>query len=429
MNWGDIMFIDEAIIKVIAGRGGDGCLAYRREKYVEMGGPYGGNGGHGSSIIFKVDTGLSTLIDLRYMKLIKGEKGENGSGKNQNGKNANDVIIKVPQGTVVTDMDTGLIIADMKNVHDEVVVATGGRGGRGNTAFKTQSNPCPTFAENGEPGEERVLKIELKLLADVGLVGLPSVGKSTFLSKVSKAKPKIADYHFTTLSPNLGVVKTIDNRSFVIADLPGLIEGASSGAGLGDKFLRHIERTKVIAHIIDMGSVEGRDPYDDFVKINKELENFNKKLIKKPMIVIANKMDMPNAKDNLKEFKKKVKCEIYPISAINSEGIDKVLIKLADLVENSNEAPLYEEGEYLSHVLYKFEKTKPFTIEKKDDYYIIHGDEIERLFKMTTFSSDEAVLRFAKKLRKLGIDDELERLGAKEGDIVKILDFDFQYRK
>ena len=394
-----------------------------------MGGPFGGNGGHGSSIKFVVDTGLHTLIDLRYMKLIKGEKGENGSGKNQNGKNASDIIIKVPQGTVVTDMDTGLIIADMKNNNDEVIVATGGRGGRGNTAFKTQSNPCPNFAENGEPGEERVLKIELKLLADVGLVGLPSVGKSTFLSKVSAAKPKIADYHFTTLSPNLGVVKTIDNRSFVIADLPGLIEGASNGAGLGDKFLKHIERTKVIAHIIDMGGTEGRDPYDDFITINKELESFNKKLIKKPMIVIANKMDMPNAKDNLNSFKKKVKCDIYPISAINSTGINEVLIKLADLVYNSDDNPLYEESEYLSHVLYKFEKTKPFTIEKTNDYYIIHGEEIEKLFKMTKFSSEEAELRFAKKLRKLGIDEELEKLGAKEGDIVKILDFDFEYRK
>jgi GTP-binding protein len=423
------MFIDEAIIKVIAGRGGDGCLAYRREKYIQMGGPYGGNGGHGSSIIFKVDTGLHTLIDLRYMKLIKGEKGENGSGKNQHGKNATDIIIKVPQGTVITDLDTNLIIADMKNVDDEVIVAKGGRGGRGNTAFKTQSNPCPEFAENGEPGEERVLKIELKLLADVGLVGLPSVGKSTFLSKVSKAKPKIADYHFTTLSPNLGVVKTTDNRSFVIADLPGLIEGASEGAGLGDKFLKHIERTKVIAHIIDMGRREGRDPYDDFVTINKELENFNPKLIKKPMIVIANKMDMPEADDNLKKFKKKVDCEVYPISAINSTGIDNVLIKLADLVDESQDEPLYEEGEYLSHVLYKFEKTKPFTIEKDNDTYIIRGEEIERLLKMTRFSSEEAILRFAKKLRKLGIDDELEKMGAKEGDTVRILDFDFEYRK
>lgn len=423
------MFIDEVVIKVIAGQGGDGCLAYRREKYIQMGGPYGGNGGHGSSIKFKVDTGLHTLIDLRYMKLIKGEKGENGSGKNQNGKNAMDVIIKVPQGTVITDMDTGLIVADMKNIDDEIVVAKGGRGGRGNTAFKTQSNPCPNFAENGEPGEERVLKIELKLLADVGLVGLPSVGKSTFLSKVSKAKPKIADYHFTTLNPNLGMVKTKDNRSFVIADLPGLIEGASTGAGLGDKFLRHIERTKVIAHIIDMGGVEGRDPYEDFVTINKELENFNKKLIKKPMIVIANKMDMPEAEENLAKFKKKVDCEVYPISAINSSGIDDVLVKLADLVDTVEEEPLYEEGEYLSHVLYKFEKTKPFTIEKDNDIYIIRGDEIERLLKMTRFSSNEAVLRFAKKLRKLGIDDELEKMGAKEGDIVRILDFDFIYRK
>ena len=423
------MFIDETIIKVIAGRGGDGCLAYRREKYIQMGGPYGGNGGHGSNIVFKVDTGLHTLIDLRYMKMIKGDKGENGSGNNKHGKSADDVIIKVPQGTVITDMDTGLIVADMKNINDEVIVANGGRGGRGNTAFKTQSNPCPTFSENGEPGEERVLKIELKLLADVGLVGLPSVGKSTFLSKVSKAKPKIADYHFTTLNPNLGVVKTKDNRSFVIADLPGLIEGASEGAGLGDKFLRHIERTKVIAHIIDMGSTEGRNPYDDFVTINKELENFNKKLIKKPMIVIANKMDMPDAKDNLDIFKKKVKCDVYPISAINSEGIDEVLIKLADLIDNAPDEPLYEESEYLSHVLYKFEKTKPFTIEKKDNCYIIHGDEVERLLKMTKFSSEEAILRFAKKLRKLGIDDELENMGAKEGDIVKILDFDFEYRK
>lgn len=423
------MFIDEVILKVVAGAGGDGCLAFRREKYIQMGGPYGGNGGHGANIKFIVDTGLHTLIDLRYMKLVKGEKGENGSGKNQNGKSAEDVIIKVPQGTVVTDVDTGLVIADLKEKDDEIIVASGGRGGRGNTAFKTQSNPCPSFAENGEPGEERILKIELKLLADVGLVGLPSVGKSTFLSKVSAAKPKIADYHFTTLNPNLGVVKTLDNRSFVIADLPGLIEGASKGAGLGDKFLRHIERTKVIAHIIDMGSVEGRNPYDDFVTINKELENFNPKLIKKPMIVIANKMDMPNSEENLKEFKKKVNCEVYPISAINSEGIDKVLMKLADLIDSIETIPLYEEGEYLSHVLYKFEKTKPFTIEKKDDYYIIHGEKLEKLFKMTKFSSEEGALRFAKKLRKLGIDDELEKLGAKEGDIVKILDFDFEYRK
>ena len=423
------MFIDEVTVKVIAGRGGDGCTAFRREKYIEMGGPYGGNGGRGSNIIFMVDTGLHTLIDLRYMKMIKGEKGGNGLGKNQNGKSADDIIIKVPQGTVITDLDTNLIIADMKEIDSKIVVAEGGRGGRGNTAFKTQSNPCPTFSENGEPGEEKLLKIELKLLADVGLVGLPSVGKSTFLSKISKAKPKIADYHFTTLTPNLGVTKTKDGRSFVVADLPGLIEGASLGVGLGDRFLRHIERTKVIAHIIDMSASEGRDPYDDYVTINKELELFNSKLVKKPMIVIANKMDIPVSKDNLKAFKKKVKCDVLEISAINNNGIDDVLIKLADILDTIKDEPLYEEDEYLSHVLYKFQSTKPFTIEKEDDYFVIHGDEVEKLFRMTKFNSEEGMLRFAKKLRRLGIDDELEKMGAKEGDIVKILDFDFEYRK
>ena len=422
------MFIDEVTIKVIAGAGGDGCTAFRREKFVPMGGPFGGNGGHGSNIVFQVDTGLHTLIDLHYMKTIKGKKGENGLGKNQTGKSSDDIIIKVPQGTVVTDLDTGLIIADMKEKDDKVIVASGGRGGRGNTAFKTISNPCPTFSENGEPGETRILKVELKLLADAGLVGLPSVGKSTFLSKVTAAKPKIADYHFTTLSPNLGVCRTSDNRSFVIADLPGLIEGASEGLGLGDKFLRHIERCKVIVHIVDMGSTEGRDPYDDFVLINNELKNFSDKLIKKPMIVLANKMDMPMAEENLKAFKKKVDCEVYPISAITGKDLDKVLVKIADLIDANTDNEIYSEDEMLSHVLYKFEKEQPFTIEKVDDYFVIHGEEIERLFRMTKFESDESVLRFARQIRKMGIDDELEKLGAKEGDIVKILDFSFEYR-
>ena len=426
---GDTMFIDEATIKVIAGNGGDGCTAFRREKFVPMGGPYGGNGGNGSDIIFKVDTGLHTLIDLRYMKVVKGKKGENGSGKNMDGKNAQDIIIKVPQGTVVADSDTNFIIADLKDKDSEVIVAKGGRGGRGNTAFKTQSNPAPNFSENGEPGEEKILKVELKLLADVGLVGLPSVGKSTILSKVTKAKPKIADYHFTTLTPNLGVVKTKDNRSFVMADLPGLIEGASEGVGLGDKFLRHIERTKVIAHVIDMSGLEGRDPYDDYLTINKELEKFSSKLIKKPMIVIANKMDVPSASKNLEEFKKKVKCEIYPIKAISNEGLDDVLIKLADLVDEAPNTPLYEENEYLSHVLYKFEEEKPFDIKKEGDTYIIYGDKVEKMFKMTNFQSDEGIERFIRKLRKLGIDEKLESMDVPDGAIVKILDFEFEYHK
>lgn len=422
------MFIDEVKLTVIAGNGGDGCTAFRREKYVAMGGPYGGDGGHGSDIIFKVDTGLHTLIDLRYMKVIKGKKGENGTGKNMNGKDADDIIIKVPQGTVISDYETNLVIADLKEKDAEFIVAKGGRGGYGNTHFKTLSNPAPNFSENGEPGEEKVLKIELKMLADVGLVGLPSVGKSTILSKVSKAKPKIADYHFTTLFPNLGVVKTKDNRSFVMADLPGLIEGASNGAGLGDKFLRHIERTKVIAHVIDMSGIENRDPYEDFVLINKELENFSKKLIKKPMIIIANKMDMPKSEENLKEFKKKVKLDIYPIKAIENDGLEPVLMKLADLVEETVDSPLYEESEYLSHVLYKYEEEKPFTIEKVNDEYIIKGNKIEKMFKMANFQSSEGIERFLYQIKKLGVDAELEKMGIKEGDIVKILDFSFEYR-
>ncbi len=422
------MFIDEVIIKVEAGHGGDGCLAFRREKYIPMGGPYGGNGGKGSDIKFVVDEGLHTLIDLRYMKKIKGDKGENGRGKNQNGAAAKDIIIKVPQGTVVTDNDTGLILADLKHKNDEVVVAYGGRGGRGNTAFKTQSNPAPNFAENGEPGEERTLKVELKLLADVGLVGLPSVGKSTIISKVSASKPKIAAYHFTTLTPNLGVCRTKDGRSFVMADLPGLIEGASLGEGLGDRFLRHIERTRVIAHVIDMSGFEGRAPYDDYVLINKELENFNPKILNKPQLIIANKMDMENAKENLENFKKKVNAPIYPVSAISNEGLEDVLTHLADMLDEIPVTPLYEEEAFESHVLYKFKKEEPYTIVKENDEYVIRGEEIEKLFKMTKFTTEEGIQRFTNKLRKMGIDDKLVEMGCKEGDMVRILDFYFEFK-
>lgn len=422
------MFIDEVVIKVEAGNGGDGCLAFRREKYVAMGGPFGGNGGHGSNIIFKVDEGLHTLIDLRYMKTIKGKKGENGRGKNQNGAAADDVIIKVPQGTIVTDLGTGFIIADLKEKDDEVVVAYGGRGGRGNTAFKTQSNPAPNFAENGEPGEVKELKVELKLLADVGLVGMPSVGKSTIISCVSKAKPKIAAYHFTTLTPNLGVARTKDGRSFVIADLPGLIEGASLGEGLGDRFLKHIERTRVIAHVIDMSAFEGRDPYLDYVTINKELENFNKDILKKPEIIIANKMDLPSAKENLEKFKKKIgDKKIFEVSAMTNTGLEDVVTVLADMLDEIPVTALYEDDKFESHVLYKFKKDEPYTITKEDDCWVIRGDEIEKIFKMTKFT-DEGLARFSKKIRKMGVDDKLIELGAEPGDKVRILDFFFEYR-
>lgn len=423
------MFVDEVIIKVEAGKGGDGCTSFRREKYVPDGGPDGGNGGAGSNIIFKVDEGLRTLLDLRYNKIIKGKKGANGSGKNQTGKRAEDIIVKVPPGTIVKDLDTDMVIADLTSKNSEAIVAMGGRGGRGNRAFATSLNTAPDISEHGEPGEERTLKVELKLLADVGLVGMPSVGKSTILSMISASKPKIAEYHFTTLSPNLGVVKTIDNRSFVVADLPGLIEGASLGEGLGDRFLKHIERTKVIAHVVDMSGYEGRDPYDDYVIINNELKAYNPSLLKKPQIIIANKMDIEGASSNLNSFKKKVDVPIYEISAIQNKGLDKVLVALADILDETPNVPLYNEEEIENYVLYKFKKEKPFTITKDGNYWYIRGDEIERLFKMTKFSSNDATLRFAKKLKIFGVDDELKRLGAEDGDNVKIMDYVFEYKE
>ena len=423
------MFVDEVNIKVIAGTGGDGCTAFRREKYVELGGPFGGNGGRGSDIIFKVDEGLRTLIDLRYNKIIKGQRGMNGEGKNKNGKSASDIVIKVPPGTIVRDNDTNLLICDLKNHNEEFIVAKGGRGGRGNTAFKTHNNPAPSFSEKGEPGEERFLKVELKLLADVGLVGMPSVGKSTILSKISRSKPKIAAYHFTTLNPNLGVVKTSDGRSFTVADLPGLIEGASLGEGLGDKFLKHIERTRIICHVVDMAGIEQRDPFEDYQKICKELEDFDKKLLNKQSLIIANKMDMDGAIENLEKFKKQVSGKkIFEVSAINSEGLDKVLVYMADLLDKILVTPLEDEENYEDYVLYKYKKEDPFQIERDGDVFILRGKEIEKLFRMNKFNSDEAILRFAKKLARMGVDEKLEEMGAKQGDIVKILDYEFEFR-
>lgn len=422
------MFVDEVIIKVKAGNGGDGCTAFRREKYIPDGGPFGGNGGRGANIIFETDLGLRTLLDLRYQKLIRAPKGANGEGKNKNGKGASDVIIKVPLGTTVKDMDTGLIIADLTKKGDSVIVAKGGRGGRGNTAFATATNPAPNFSEHGEPGEEKTLKVELRLLADVGFVGMPSVGKSTILSKISASKPKIAAYHFTTLNPNLGVVKTIDGRTFVAADLPGLIKGASLGEGLGDKFLKHIQRTRVIAHIIDMSGLEGRDPLEDYETINKELKDFDEKLILKPQVVIANKMDLEGAKENLERFKKKYNVPVYEVSAITNKGLDKVLVKIADELDKIKEEPLFSDEAFESHVLYKFKKEQPFTVTRDNDIYVVKGKEIEKLFHMTKFT-DEGAVRFARKLRAMGIDDKLLEMGAKYGDKVQIEDLIFEFKE
>lgn len=423
------MFVDEAIVELYAGDGGNGCRAFRREKGVPLGGPFGGNGGKGADIIFKVDTGLNTLIDFKYKRIIRGDHGENGLGKGMHGKSAENVIVRVPAGTVITDEETGLIIADLTKANDEVIVAAGGRGGRGNIAFATRTNPAPDFAENGEPGEYRKVKLELKLIADAGLVGMPSVGKSTIISKLSASKPKIADYPFTTLKPNLGVVRVKDGRSFVLADLPGLIEGASLGHGLGDKFLKHAERTRVIVHVIDMSGIQGRDPYEDYVIINNELKSFSEKFMKKPQIIVANKMDMPQAKENLKKFKERVSAEILEIAALNGEGLEKLTYKIADLLDKIPKDNLYDDSKFESHVIYKFKEEKPFTITKEGDVWVLRGKKLEKLLLMSRFDTNEAIFRFSNKLRKLGVDDELRKLGAEEGDTVKILDYEFEFRE
>ena len=370
---------------------------------------------------------LNTLIDLKYQKLIKGDKGENGLGKGQMGKSADDKIVRVPVGTIVTDTETNDIIADLTENGEEAIVALGGRGGRGNIALATRTNSCPSYAENGEEGEKKHLKVELKLLADVGLVGMPSVGKSTIISVISAAKPKIAAYHFTTLSPNLGVVKT-NNNSFVVADLPGLIEGASKGEGLGDQFLKHISRTRVIAHVVDISGYEGRDPYDDYVKINKELEEYDKSMLNKPMIVIANKVDI-DFNNNLEKFIKKVNVPVYPVSASTNKGLDKVINALADMLSKLPKESINKEEKLEGHILYKFKKEEPFKIEKIGEHkFRISGEKVERILKMTKFQTEESVLKFENKLRHLGIDEALIKMGCEEGDTIYILDYEFDFK-
>lgn len=426
------MFVDQVKIYVRGGDGGNGMVAFRREKYVPKGGPAGGDGGKGADVIFEVEEGLRTLMDFRYNRHFKAPRGEHGMSKNQHGKNAKDMVVKVPPGTVVTDAETNVVIADLTEHGQRAVIAKGGRGGRGNSRFATPANPAPELSEHGEPGFEREVVLELKLLADVGLVGFPSVGKSTLLSVVSSAKPKIAEYHFTTIVPNLGMIETDDGRSFVMADLPGLIEGAHSGVGLGHQFLRHIERTRVIIHVIDMAAVEGRDPYNDYVTINRELEEYNLRLTERPQIIVANKMDMPDAEENLAEFKKRLTDDhqIFPISALTKKGLRELLFAVADMLEDAPEFPLQaEEDEEAHHVLYKHEgEQKEFEITRAPDAsFILSGDAIEKLFKMTDFSRDESVRRFARQLRGMGVDEALREKGAKDGDIVKLLEFEFEF--
>lgn len=428
------MFVDQVKISLKAGDGGNGITAYRREKYVPFGGPAGGDGGKGASVIFEVDEGLRTLLDFRYQTHFKAKKGENGQSSNMHGRNAEDLVLKVPPGTIVKSVETEEVLADLVEDGQRAVVAKGGRGGRGNSRFATPRNPAPDFSENGEPGEEIDVTLELKLLADVGLVGFPSVGKSTLLSIVSKAKPKIGAYHFTTIKPNLGVVSTPDNRSFVMADLPGLIEGASDGVGLGHQFLRHVERTKVIVHMIDMSGSEGRDPIDDYHVINKELVAYKQRLEDRPQIIVANKMDMPDAEDNLELFKEEIGDDhiIIPLSAVSRDNIDQLLYTIADQLEKVKDIDFsVEEDENVgvNRVVYKHIPSQDtFTITRDDDgAYVVSGNAIERTFKMTDFNSDPAVRRFARQMRSMGIDDALRARGCSNGDIVRILGGEFEF--
>lgn len=432
------MFLDEVKIYVRSGDGGNGLVAFRREKYVPKGGPAGGDGGRGANVVFIVDEGLRTFMDYRYQKKFVAPNGENGMSKGMHGRKSKDLYLKVPPGTVIRDTDTGEVLADLVEHEQEVIVARGGRGGRGNCRFATPSNPAPEIAENGEPGEERNLTLELKLMADVGLVGFPSVGKSTLLSITSKAKPKIADYHFTTLAPNLGVVETKDHRSFVMADLPGLIEGASQGVGLGHQFLRHIERTKVIVHVIDMSATDGRDPYEDYKVINAELGEYNMRLLERPQVVVANKIDIPVASENLVEFKKRLAedgedVDIVEISAFTRNNIDNLLYKISDILDNTDPNTLYEldteEESMENRVIYKHKpKDETFKITRDDTgAYVVSGPGIERAFLMTDFNRDASVRRFAQQMRSMGVDDALRERGCKNGDTVKILKGEFEF--
>lgn len=431
------MFVDKAKVYVKGGDGGDGLVAFRRELYVPEGGPAGGDGGKGGDVIFRVDEGLRTLMDFRYQKHFKAPRGEKGRNKSQHGANAEDLIVRVPPGTVVIDDDTGEVIADMTRHGQEVVVAKGGRGGRGNTRFRAPNNPAPAIAENGEEGQERWVVLELKVMADVGLVGFPSVGKSTLLSVVSGARPKIGAYHFTTLTPNLGVVDLGDDRSFVMADLPGLIEGAHAGVGLGHEFLRHVERTRVIVHVVDMSGSEGRDPFEDWVKINEELKLYNPKLAERPQIVAANKMDMPDAEANLREFRRRLAeaapdMEVLPMSTLTRQGVQELLYRVADLLESLPDPSAVEEArpaETDDAVVYRYEPGEgiEFRIRRENETFIVESDSIEKLVKRTQFGSYEAVVRFAAILRNLGVDAELRKRGAKNGSTIRIGEFEFEF--
>ncbi|OZQ62110.1 GTPase ObgE [Paenibacillus sp. VTT E-133280] len=429
------MFVDKAKIYVKGGDGGDGIVAFRREKYVPDGGPAGGDGGRGGDVIFRVDEGLRTLMDFRYQRHFKADKGIKGRNRSQHGANADHMIVRIPPGTMLIDDDTQEIIADLTRHGQQVVVARGGRGGRGNARFATAANKAPELAENGEEGQERYIVMELKVMADVGLVGFPSVGKSTLLSVVSAAQPKIGAYHFTTITPNLGVVDVGDGRSFVMADLPGLIEGASEGIGLGHEFLRHVERTRIIIHVVDMSGSEGRDPFEDWVLINDELKQYNAALIDRPQIVAANKMDMPESEENLISFREHVAelrpdLEIMPISSLTRQGVQELLYRATDILDSIPVAPIVEEvSGTTERKVYKLEAEddNTFTITRDNETYVVNSPRIEKMLKRMQLSTHDAILKLARTLRHMGVDAELRKRGAVEGTIVRIGEFEFEF--
>ncbi|MHB9940769.1 GTPase CgtA [Clostridium sporogenes] len=422
------MFIDTAKIFVKSGKGGDGSISFRREKYIAFGGPDGGDGGKGGNVVLVVDSNMTTLLDFTYKRKYKAEPGGNGDGSKCFGKNGKDLYIKVPMGTIVRDAETDKIMADLSKPEDSYVVAKGGRGGKGNCRFTTPTRQAPDFAEPGMPEEERWIKLELKLLADVGLIGFPNVGKSTLLSVVSKARPKIANYHFTTLKPNLGVVSIEGVTNFVIADIPGIIEGASEGVGLGLDFLRHVERTRVLIHVIDISSVEGRDPYDDFLKINEELKRYSVKLYDRPQIIAANKSDMLFDEEKFEEFKTKIEKlgynKVFKISAATKQGVDDLMKEAARLLSTIpvTELEISAEDRFVEE-----EKRFTYSIRKEDNTYIVEGSFVDRLLNAVNVNDPDDLRYFHKVLKNKGVMEELMKMGIEDGDVVRLNDFEFDF--
>ena len=428
------MFADRAKIYVRSGKGGDGHVSFRREKYVPNGGPDGGDGGTGGSVIFEIDEGMNTLSDYRHVRKYCAEHGENGGKRNCTGKNGKDIVLKVPEGTVVKEAESGKVITDMSGNNRRYVLLTGGKGGNGNQHYATSTMQAPKYAQPGQPAKELDLLLELKVIADVGLVGFPNVGKSTFLSRVSNAQPKIANYHFTTLNPNLGVVDLDGAKGFVVADIPGLIEGASEGVGLGHEFLRHVERTKVMIHVVDAAGTEGRDPIEDIHAINKELALYSESLAKRPQVIAANKMDALYGDRD--ELMAKLEAEfgpmgykIFPISAVSGEGIRELLYHVRHMLDEINEAPTIFEQEYDPEVLAIGDD--PYTVEydEEADEYVVEGPKIEKMLGYTNLESEKGFVFFQKFLKETGILDELEKLEIKEGDTVRMYGLVFQYYK